>query len=332
MSGVICPVVERTPENGVVVGESLSLQAFAPEVVGVTAAWNTALAVCRSQNVGVLSIPKRYTFLSKPDPIDFDLDIVGVGQKRSALIRGYSPEDEDEGFIEIAYSYVNTKDIDISPGDSTSGGRGIRHILRSSPVRYGNWSWYRDMRIVPDESGAGTGSFKNAVYLEGDDSAVAPQAPGLRDIVFSNCWLRVPCSAAHLHAKTVRQFRFSGECDSNGVIFITGGNYQSQNVRLDMDFGGIVFADKVYNLSLSGAFTRGWAKSSVTNLSGVICCSNPWVNQASGGVFLGPPETGSSVNKSYNVFQDGIIVDTIVWDGVTPFDLPDGAYLKEVTV
>lgn len=310
-------------------GESLNFQDFGPDIVGVTNAWNTALAVCQSEGVGTLYFPQRYDFESKPNPITFFLTLLGDGPERSALVRNYQPATPDEGFIVADNSYIRIQGLDIAAADGTTGGCGLQWILGERPGDYGNWSWFRDLRVTSDTARLGTGTWKYGIYLDGDKSSAAPQAPGLRDIAFDNCFVRVTCSAAQLYAKTPRHFKWDGYFDVDGTVVITGGDYRAENVQIINRAGGILFADQTDNLTAIGPWSWGWLKPSVNQ--GVILSpgTRPFINQSSSCSIL-LPRTGQGVAGAYEIVRNGSVVNRISWDGMTPFPLADGCYLRAV--
>lgn len=261
---------------------TLDFDDFDPAGNGVTAAWNTALVACQDMGAAELYFPDRFTFLSRPNTLPWGINLVGKGQNRSALIRGYQPATADEGFIEPDTSYINIDRIDIAAGDGTSGGCALKIKLGSAPADYGNWCWAEDVRIASDVPNANTGTFSYGVYIDGDDAAAAPQAPGHRDGSFQNCYVRVPCSAAQFYGKTVRHFDWDGYFDFDGKVIITGGAYDSQNVRITAKSPGRLFADKCVSLEAHGNWT------SVEIAASVVGCDlrksrkggQPWIVEA----------------------------------------------------
>lgn len=268
-----------------------------------TATFNAALVA--AHNIGAIYFPPgRYSFSSKPDPIVYALRLFGAAQKESALIRSYTPADEGEGFLCPATSYVNLESLDIAAGDGTSGGCGIKLVLTSDPPAYGNWSWFEDMRITTDIPGANTGTWKYGVYLDGDDSSAAPQAPGLRDVQFDNCFVRVPCTEAAFYGKALRHFGWrGGYFDYNGKVIVTGGNYQSQNVTFSPVVGGVFHAEKVKGLLVNGPWTGGALKSSVDGYNVNVICDQLWDLESRKGWFasnkqISTPDGGMNMEVS----------------------------------
>ena len=262
-------------------GTYLDMRAFNGYAdLGASADSTTALNAALTEANNVTDITEirfgqrgTYYFLSKPNDINFKVNISGTGQNQTTLNKDWASAATTDGIFNFVTGASSAKLTDMvirAQANSRSGGVGTGCNVSIVADATGSPSWIRLQNLYLTSAGGAGNSYNNRA-LEVDGLTNQTSSPGVRDLFVDN----VSCFGGESGSA-----RFAGvvntAIEGGGGFFAAGGD--SGEVRITGDatvqsdsFAVTVpyMADIALDRCLRGVINCGNIAGSVTNTSNV---------------------------------------------------------------
>lgn len=261
-------------------GSHLDMRAFGGYAdqgssVDITTALNLARAEALTTSNPFLRFAERgeYWFLSKPDDINFKLNISGTGQNQTTLNKDWASASITDGifnFVSGASSASLREMVIRAQANSRSGGVGTGCNVSVVADATGSPSWVTLENLYLTSAGGSSNSYNNR-SLEVDGTANQTSAPGVRDLWVVNCSCFGGESGSARFSGTVSLGIaggggfFSAGGDSGTVLFTGTSAVRTQNFNVNNPYMDNVSIDEVQR----GTITVGNIAGNVTNTSNV---------------------------------------------------------------
>lgn len=218
-----------------------------------TPAFNAALAA-RVTNLYIP--PGAWSFLTRPAPVDYSMEIVGEGFGISTLIRRYVETNNTNGLLTLSNGNIRVLRLGVQIGSGYFGGSGVTVI--SDGTHNPGYTVLEDLyvSVAPTENGR----WYNAVCLDGVQNPAAPL--GVRAITLRNCFLFASTSAAcRINGGVSISISGGGMFPAGGTtgrLLITGSAaVNSYYVQADVPFIGGLYLDNCQYVSIDCAVIAG---------------------------------------------------------------------------
>lgn len=242
---------------------SVALEDFGggPHVNDNSGPWARMIDHCAKNNIRLLELGSGdYIFRSRPMPIPFSLNVVGVGSGMSRLVRAYQPEAQTDAFLhwtgKDGERGGGLRDLMLVMGDNTTGGRMI-YLTGLDEFHRPHWMRFENI-VVNGSIPSGNGQCWRTFDLDGMNIAVKG-TQGIRDVSLLNSWMFRGVDACVRVANGTQFDMRGGGCSSRGEwrprIVITGGDTvltKSTNFRIDCYISGDVILENCTNGFVSG--------------------------------------------------------------------------------
>ena len=262
--------------------ETVAMEQFGgfPNAGSVTAAWNSLLGYAEDEGkFQGLAYEGVYTFLTKPNAINFQFAMKGKGKSKTSFVRGYSEATNADAFMNIQQLVAGPttngcrlEEISVVAGTGTSNGIMVQGKTDGPIAGF----YYFNVNITY----TGTGQFDRCLSLDGMANTTLG-GQGLRDCVVEDCDLFAPTSATNAfygaNVIALRADIATFGLFANSGIKITGGTAasnadKSHDCRLIVDCISRLDIDHALRINSFGdteALTHGTNSDSCTH-SGTV--------------------------------------------------------------